>query len=241
MAYYTTYASIRHRLPYASFHNFLVSHASSFKRWWVDPRSSISIIQALGSDKVFLHRSVVQEMKEIKNGIEIAGMREAHARDCGAAVTPDISVVVNVSVTYLVGWRIKFTLVRWSRNQMYQISLHSFRSTSYLEGGLVMVDNGCIILDPRLRLWRVPQSTLRPWNMSLIQTLVPTLPKTQCSCSTQVQITSFFPSLRGNVNGQGRNYRFHSNNSLWPSHRSGTRNIYSPSQGDASHRSNFIS
>jgi Xaa-Pro aminopeptidase len=134
VAYYTTYASIRHRLPYASFHNFLVSHASSFKRWWVDPRSSISIIQALGSDKVFLHRSVVQEMKEIKNGTEISGMREAHARDCGAVVPPTSSVVVNVSVTYSVGWRIRFTLARWSRNQMYRSNLHSFRSTSYIKG-----------------------------------------------------------------------------------------------------------
>jgi Xaa-Pro aminopeptidase len=63
-----------------------VSHASAFKRWWVDPRSSIAVIQALGRERVFLHRSVVQEMKEVKNKIEISGMREAHARDCGAAV-----------------------------------------------------------------------------------------------------------------------------------------------------------
>ena len=88
IAYATMYASIRHCLPYASFHKFLVAHASSFKRWWVDPRSSVSVIQALGSDKVFLHRSVVQEMKEVKNGIEISGMWEAHTRDCGAAVPP---------------------------------------------------------------------------------------------------------------------------------------------------------
>lgn len=33
-----------------------------------------------------MHRSVVQEMKEVKNQIEISGMREAHSRDCGAAV-----------------------------------------------------------------------------------------------------------------------------------------------------------
>jgi Xaa-Pro aminopeptidase len=86
IAYTTTFSAIRHRLPYSSFHNFLVTHASSFKRWWVDSRSSIAILQALGRERVFLHRSVVQEMKEIKNGIEIAGMRDAHSRDCGAAV-----------------------------------------------------------------------------------------------------------------------------------------------------------
>jgi Xaa-Pro aminopeptidase len=44
------------------------------------------VVQALGRDKVFMHRSVVQEMKEVKNQTEISGMREAHLRDCGAAV-----------------------------------------------------------------------------------------------------------------------------------------------------------
>lgn len=33
-----------------------------------------------------MHRSVLQEMKEVKNQIEISGMRAAHLRDCGAAV-----------------------------------------------------------------------------------------------------------------------------------------------------------
>ena len=82
------YASIRRRLPYSSFHNFLASNASAFKRWWVDPRSAISVIHALGRERVLLHRSVVQEMKEVKNEIEISGMYNAHARDCGAAVFP---------------------------------------------------------------------------------------------------------------------------------------------------------
>jgi Xaa-Pro aminopeptidase len=86
IAYTTTYASIRHRLPYSQFYNFLISHASAFKRWWVDPRSAIAVVQALGKDKVFMHRSVIQEMKEVKNPVEISGMREAHLRDCGAVV-----------------------------------------------------------------------------------------------------------------------------------------------------------
>jgi Xaa-Pro aminopeptidase len=86
VAYTTTYASIRHRLPYSSFHSFLASHAPVFERWWVDPRSSIAVIQALGRERVFLHRSIVQEMKEVKNKVEISGMRAAHARDCGAVV-----------------------------------------------------------------------------------------------------------------------------------------------------------
>ena len=93
IAYTTTYGSIRHRLPYSSFYNFLASHASAFKRWWVDPRSSIAVLQALGGDRVFLHRSVVQEMKEVKNKIEISGMHEAHARDCGAAVIAQLLFV----------------------------------------------------------------------------------------------------------------------------------------------------
>ena len=60
--------------------------STAFKRWWVDPRSAIAVIQALGRDKVYMHRSVIQEMKEVKNQIEISGMRAAHLRDCGAAV-----------------------------------------------------------------------------------------------------------------------------------------------------------
>ena len=92
IAYTTTYASIRHRLPYSSFPNFLQSHATAFNRWWVDPRSSINVLHALGRDRVFLHRSVVQEMKEVKNQVEISGMREAHARDCGAAVIPSLNM-----------------------------------------------------------------------------------------------------------------------------------------------------
>ena len=87
MVAYTSDVSIRYRLPYSSFHKFLVTHASSFKKWWVDPRSSVAVLQALGQYRVFLHRSVLQEMKEAKNKTEIAGTHEAHVRDCGAAVS----------------------------------------------------------------------------------------------------------------------------------------------------------
>ena len=82
----------------------------------MDPRSSIAVLQALGRDRVFLHRSVVQEMKEIKNKIELSGMHEAHIRDCGAAVTSPLVLLientVNLSVIYLDGWKVKFIQVQ---------------------------------------------------------------------------------------------------------------------------------
>jgi Xaa-Pro aminopeptidase len=147
-----------HRLPYSSFHNFLVSHASEFKRWWVDPRSSIAVIQALGRDRVFLHRSVVQEMKEVKNKIEISGMHNAHARDCGAAVRPPSLIrVVN-----------ECDLFGWLENQVYSgaivkesdvpLQLTEFQKLVIWDA-LLMTDNACIILVHRSRLWHVLPST----------------------------------------------------------------------------------
>lgn len=74
--------------------------------------------QALGRERVFLHRSVVQEMKEVKSEIEISGMHDAHARDCGAAVFPPCNGLL-MSATYLPGWKIKFIQGRWLRNLMF--------------------------------------------------------------------------------------------------------------------------
>ena len=62
----------------------------------MDPRSSVAVLQALGSDRIVLHRSIVQEMKEVKNKIEISGMRKAHVRDCGAAVLSLITLLIVV-------------------------------------------------------------------------------------------------------------------------------------------------
>ena len=66
------------------------------------------MIQALGRERVFLHRSVVQEMKELKNKIEISGMRAAHVRDCGAVVSPPLSQFTD-----------KCDLFGWLENQVY--------------------------------------------------------------------------------------------------------------------------
>jgi len=55
-------------------------------------------------------------MKEIKNKIELSGMHEAHIRDCGAAVTSPLVLLientVNLSVIYLDGWKVKFIQVQ---------------------------------------------------------------------------------------------------------------------------------
>src|SRR5277367_2741321 len=93
----STSGAVRRRLPYRSFYEFLFGHASSFKRWWVDPRSAIAVVHALGRDRVLLHQSVVQEMKEVKNRVEIAGMQGCHARDCGAAV---LNLLCNFGLTF---------------------------------------------------------------------------------------------------------------------------------------------
>jgi len=81
-------SSIRYRLPYSAFYNFLESHGDVFKRWWVDPRSSIAVLKSVGRERAFVHRSLIQDMKAIKNDVEISGMHQAHLRDCGAAVSP---------------------------------------------------------------------------------------------------------------------------------------------------------
>lgn len=77
--------------------------------------------------------------------------------------------------------------------------LTEFQKYSLMPAVQLTIDNGFIILDRRLRLWRVPRLTLRRWSTSLIQILVPTLPKTLCSCWTLVQTTSFFPLLVGKL------------------------------------------
>jgi Xaa-Pro aminopeptidase len=48
---------------------------------------------------VFLHVSVVQEMKEVKNRTEISGMQQSHSRDCGAAVS-QFGIRLNILVRY---------------------------------------------------------------------------------------------------------------------------------------------
>src|SRR5271170_4407804 len=110
----STSGAVRRRLPYRSFYEFLFGHASSFKRWWVDPRSAIAVVHALGRDRVFLHGSIIQEMKEVKNRVEIAGMQSCHARDCGAAVNPSPQFVSDLSVILSDGLRRWFTLGIWS-------------------------------------------------------------------------------------------------------------------------------
>jgi Xaa-Pro aminopeptidase len=85
------------------------------------------VIQALGRERVFLHRSVVQEMKEVKNEIEISGMYDSHARDCGAAVFPRRKDLL-MSVTYLRGWRTKYIRVQWLKNLMCPFSWRNFKS-----------------------------------------------------------------------------------------------------------------
>src|SRR5271170_2347531 len=115
----STSGAVRRRLPYRSFYEFLFGHASSFKRWWVDPRSAIAIVHALGRGRVFLRDSVVQEMKEVKNKVEISGMQSSHARDCGAAVASS-QMVLTESVTRLDGLRRWFISVIWSKNPTFQ-------------------------------------------------------------------------------------------------------------------------
>src|SRR5271170_3207725 len=97
----STSGAVRRRLPYRSFYEFLFGHASSFKRWWVDPRSAIAVIYALGRDRLFLHDSVVQEMKEVKNTVEVLGMQSSHARDCGAAVVSSRMALTRVRYIWM--------------------------------------------------------------------------------------------------------------------------------------------
>jgi hypothetical protein len=46
------------------------------------------VLQAIGRERTYLHRSLISDMKAVKNKVEILGMHEAHLRDCGAAVPP---------------------------------------------------------------------------------------------------------------------------------------------------------
>jgi len=115
--YTTMDSSIRYRLPYSAFYNFLESHTDAFKRWWVDPRSSIAVLKSVGRERAFVHRSLIQDMKAIKNDVEISGMHEAHLRDCGAAVSlpraPHLLEGTDGSVICLAGWRIRSTTTIW--------------------------------------------------------------------------------------------------------------------------------
>ena len=54
-------------------------------------------------------------MKEVKNEIEISGMYDSHARDCGAVVFPRCKSLL-MSVTYLHGWRIRYIRAQWLKN-----------------------------------------------------------------------------------------------------------------------------
>jgi len=114
----STSGAVRRRLPYRSFYEFLFGHASSFKRWWVDPRSAIAVVHALGRDRLFLHDSIVQEMKEVKNTVEALGMRNSHARECGAAVVR--SWVVLTWVWYIwMAW--EDGILRWYGQRVVRV------------------------------------------------------------------------------------------------------------------------
>jgi Xaa-Pro aminopeptidase len=51
---------------------------------WIDDRTNMAVVQALSSPPARISRSPIQQMKEIKNSIEINGFRECHYRDCVA-------------------------------------------------------------------------------------------------------------------------------------------------------------
>ena len=51
---------------------------------WVDERTCMSVVDALPSLPTRIVRSPIQQMKEIKNSVELNGFRECHYRDCAA-------------------------------------------------------------------------------------------------------------------------------------------------------------
>jgi Xaa-Pro aminopeptidase len=68
--------------PQNSFLPFLATIKSN--DIWIDDRANMAVVQALGSPPVRTSRSPIQQMKEIKNNIELNGFRECHYRDCVA-------------------------------------------------------------------------------------------------------------------------------------------------------------
>ena len=123
-------------------------------------------------------------MKEIKNKIEIAGMREAHARDCGAAVTlfPLSVTRPNVVKCDLFGWLEEQVYSgEWVKESDVPIQLTEFQKLSHMGCG-VIVDEDHIILARVLKLWRVRLLMPLLWNMLRNQILVHSSTPIQCSC-----------------------------------------------------------
>ncbi|CAF3687664.1 unnamed protein product, partial [Rotaria sp. Silwood1] len=68
--------------PYESFFTFLSTLKE--KDVWLDERTSVTVLQHLPSTAVRVSRSPIQQMKEIKNSVELEGFRQCHFRDCAA-------------------------------------------------------------------------------------------------------------------------------------------------------------
>ncbi|MCC7159877.1 MAG: M24 family metallopeptidase [Ignavibacteria bacterium] len=49
---------------------------------WLDERSSVVVLHHLSFANVRVSRSPIQQMKEIKNSVELEGFRQCHFRDC---------------------------------------------------------------------------------------------------------------------------------------------------------------
>ncbi|CAF3310009.1 unnamed protein product [Rotaria socialis] len=68
--------------PYENFFAFLSTLKGTDV--WLDARSSAVVLHYLSSATVHLSRSPIQQMKEIKNSVELEGFRQCHFRDCAA-------------------------------------------------------------------------------------------------------------------------------------------------------------
>ena len=68
--------------PYGDFFTFLSTLESS--NVWLDERICMAVINALPASPTRISRSPIQQMKEIKNSVEINGFRECHYCDCAA-------------------------------------------------------------------------------------------------------------------------------------------------------------
>jgi Xaa-Pro aminopeptidase len=89
--------------PYKDFFPFLSTLENTDV--WLDDRTSKAVVDALPLPPARIGRSPIQQMKEIKNDIELNGFRECHYRDC-AAVCQTLewlqgSIDNNVTVTEL--------------------------------------------------------------------------------------------------------------------------------------------
>ena len=51
---------------------------------WLDDRTSVIVLHRLPSPPARISRSPIQQMKEIKNSVELEGFRQCHYRDCAA-------------------------------------------------------------------------------------------------------------------------------------------------------------